>query len=111
MRKTEVRLIDDIDGSPASETVKFGIDGDQFEIELNADNAAALRNIYDPYVERGRKPRHLRGTQMRPRRTSGRTRPRSDSADIRRWAKAHGLPVNDRGRIPASIIEQYEANH
>jgi Lsr2 len=29
--------------------------------------------------------------------------------DVRAWAKAEGIPVNDRGRIPASVVEQYEA--
>jgi hypothetical protein len=102
--KITVALEDDLDGGPASETVRFGLGGAQYEIDLNKKNARAFRKKLAPFVEHARKagPGQRRG----PARTAS---SRQRSVDIRAWAKATGLPVSDRGRIPASVVDQYEA--
>jgi Lsr2 len=100
--KITVALEDDLDGGPADETVRFGVGGTQYEIDLNKKNAAAFRKQLAPFVEHAR--RAGRG-QRRPRTSSSRQR----SDDIRAWAKEKGIAVSDRGRIPASVVEQYEA--
>jgi hypothetical protein len=102
--KITVALEDDLDGGPATETVRFGLGGAQYEIDLNKKNARAFRKKLTPFVEHARKagPGQRRG----PGRTAS---SRQHSADIRAWAKATGLPVSDRGRIPASVVDQYEA--
>jgi hypothetical protein len=102
--KITVALEDDLDGGPASETVRFGLGGAQYEIDLNKKNARAFRKKLTPFVEHARKtgPGQRRG----PARTAS---SRQRSVDIRAWAKATGLPVSDRGRIPASVVDQYEA--
>ena len=102
--KITVALEDDLDGGPASETVRFGLGGVQYEIDLNKKNARALRKKLAPFVEHARKggPGQRRG----PARTAS---SRRRSGDIRAWAKATGLAVSDRGRIPASVVNQYEA--
>ena len=102
--KITVALEDDLDGGPASETVRFGLGGAQYEIDLNKKNARAFRKKLTPFVEHARQagPGQRRG----PART---TSSRQRSADIRAWAKATGLAVSDRGRIPASVVDQYEA--
>ena len=102
--KITVALEDDLDGGPASETVRFGLGGAQYEIDLNKKNARAFRKKLAPFVEHARKagPGQRRG----PARTAS---SRQRSADIRAWAKATGLAVSDRGRIPASVVDQYEA--
>ncbi|WP_433463949.1 histone-like nucleoid-structuring protein Lsr2 [Spirillospora sp. CA-128828] len=111
MQKIEINVIDDIDGSPAEETIMFSLDGVSFEIDLNADNAAALRDIFRPYLEHGRKkPWPGRRATTGPQRTHRHARSRMKSAEIRQWAKTRGLAINDRGRIPAYVIEEYEAN-
>ena len=102
--KITVALEDDLDGGPASETVRFGLGGAQYEIDLNKKNARKFRKKLTPFVEHARKaePRQRRG----PARTAS---SRQRSGDIRAWAKATGLAVSDRGRIPASVVNQYEA--
>jgi hypothetical protein len=102
--KITVALEDDLDGGPASETVRFGLDNAQYEIDLNKKNARAFRKKLTPFVEHARQagPGQRRG----PARTAS---SRQRSADIRAWAKATGLAVSDRGRIPASVVDQYEA--
>ena len=102
--KITVALEDDLDGGPASETVRFGLGAAQYEIDLNKKNARKFRKKLTPYVEHARKggPGQRRG----PART---TSSRQRSGDIRAWAKATGLAVSDRGRIPASVVGQYEA--
>jgi hypothetical protein len=103
-QKITITLEDDLDGGPAAETVPFSFDGMGYEIDLNAKNARAFRKQPAPFVE------HARKAGRGQRRQSGRTQSnRRRSGDIRTWAKEQGIAVSDRGRIPASIVEQYEA--
>lgn len=112
-RKVQIVLEDDLDGGAADETVSFALDGASYEIDLSADNAARLREVLAPYVGVARRA-------GRPGRTSGeaparkRTRPSASGRDmpaVRAWAKAQGLAVNERGRIPADVLEKYDAAH
>jgi hypothetical protein len=111
-RKTVVELIDDIDGRPAQETVSFSLDGMAYEIDLSEGNADRLRAGLAPFVERARKAGAARAAA--PPRTAGASHPapagdRDRSAAIRAWAKGEGLAVNERGRIPAKVVEAFEA--
>jgi len=102
-QKITVALEDDLDGGPADETVRFGLGGTEYEIDLNEKNANAFRRKLAPFIEHARKT-------GRQRRRAGRTASsRERSADIRAWAKDQGITVSDRGRISASVAEQYEA--
>jgi hypothetical protein len=103
-QKITVALEDDLDGGPADETVRFGLGGTEYEIDLSAKNAAAFREQLAPFVEHAR--RAGRGQRRRPGRTVS---SRERSADIRAWAKDQGITVSDRGRISASVAEQYDA--
>jgi hypothetical protein len=103
-QKITVALEDDLDGGPADETVRFGIGGAEYEIDLSKKNAAAFRGQLAPFIEHARKAG--RGQRHRPGRTAS---SRERSGGIRAWAKDQGIAVSDRGRIPASVVEQYEA--
>jgi hypothetical protein len=83
--------------------VRFGVDGAEYEIDLNKKNAAAFRRKLAPFIDHGRKAG--RG-QRRPGQTAA---SRDRSGSIRAWAKQAGVAVSARGRIPASVVEQYEA--
>ncbi len=105
-QRVEVVLVDDIDGGPASETVQLGLDGVSYEIDLNDANAQALREAMASFIG------HARRTGGRRSGPTGRRAARtSETAQIRAWARERGLPVNERGRIPAEIVAQYEAAH
>ena len=54
-QKVNIVLVDDLDGSEATETVTFGLDGTTYEIDLNDGNAAALRDALSGYIGHGRK--------------------------------------------------------
>jgi hypothetical protein len=99
------RLIDDLDGDEAEETVSFAIDGVTYEIDLSADNARILRDRLSPFVQRARRSGGVR--QQGGRAVASRQR----SADIRAWAKASGIEVSERGRIPSTIVEEYQRAH
>jgi Lsr2 len=102
--KMTVELEDDLEGGPADETLRFGLDGTEYEIDLNKKNAARFRRQFTPFVE------HARKAGKGQRRRSGRTASsRVRSGDIRAWAKDRGIKISERGRIPASVVEQYEA--
>ena len=102
-QRVTVALEDDLDGGPADETVRFGFGGAEYEIDLSNKNARAFRTQLTPFIEHARKAG--RGQLRRSSRTAA---SRQRTGDIRAWAKDHGVTVSERGRIPASVIEQYE---
>jgi hypothetical protein len=99
-----VALEDDLDGGPADETMRFAIGGSQYEIDLSEKNARTFRKGLAPFVEHARK-----AGRGQPRRSARSSAARERSAGIRAWAKANGIPVSDRGRIPDSVARPYEA--
>lgn len=105
------RLIDDIDGGEAHETVAFGLDGSTYEIDLHETKAEALRKALAPFIVKARPVRAARAGRGRRAAGAGARVSREKSSQIRQWAKAHGLPVSERGRIAASVVEKYEAAH
>ena len=103
-QKVTVSLEDDLTGGPAKETVRFAFEGSDYEIDLNAKNAAAFRKQLGPYLEHARRAGRAPG--WRAGRAAG---SRQRSGNVRAWAKEHGLAVSERGRIPASVMEHYHA--
>ena len=115
-RKVQVILSDDLDDSiSADETVTFALDGTTYEIDLSEKNASEMRDVLGKYVTAARKV-SSRGTRAsgagRSRATGGGGRmDREQAGAIRDWARKNGHDVSDRGRIPASVVEAYEAAH
>lgn len=97
-----VVLIDDIDGSEASETIAFSLEGKEYSIDLNAKNANQLRDAFAPYIQHA---------SPRKRRASAAAKSGPTPAEIRAWAQEMGHEVPARGRIPAHVREAYEAAH
>jgi hypothetical protein len=106
-QKVQVLLVDDLDGGEASETVSFSLDGTAYEIDLSSENADKLRKDFAQYIDRARKGSGGGGRRRRTRSGPGRER----SAEIRAWARQRGHKVSERGRIPATIITEYDASH
>ncbi|TDQ54335.1 histone-like nucleoid-structuring protein Lsr2 [Actinorugispora endophytica] len=106
-QKVQVLLVDDLNGGQAEETVSFGVDGSVYEIDLSGDNAAQLRSALAPFVEAARKAPVKTGKGVKARQRGALSRDKS--AEIRAWAKAQGKKVNERGRIPQVIIDEYRA--
>ncbi|MEO3795312.1 Lsr2 family protein [Nonomuraea sp. B10E15] len=102
-------LIDDLDGGEANETVSFAIDGSSYEIDLSDLNAKKLRDALTPFVQHARRAGAV--TTRRRGRGGNRAMSREKSSEIRQWAKAHGLPVSERGRIASTVVEKYEQAH
>jgi hypothetical protein len=106
-QKIQILLIDDIDGGEAEGTVRFGLDGAQYEIDLSAKNAGALRKALAQYVEAGR--RASGSSQRRPTRNGGRaSTSEHNTTEVREWARAQGFDVKDRGRVPAELVVKFK---
>jgi nucleoid-associated protein Lsr2 len=106
----EVRLIDDLDGESADETVEFGLDGKAFEIDLSEGNAGRLRDALAEFVAAARKSGGARRRSAGAVATAPPRRPsidREQNQAIRDWARKRGMKVSDRGRIPAEVLEAY----
>jgi hypothetical protein len=109
-QKHIVQLIDDIDGGTAAETVRFGLDGTSYDIDLSAKNAASLREAMAPFVAGARKmgrPGRPVGSGRRPGRPARTDREQTQA--IREWARKNGHKVGEKGRIPAVVVEAYHA--
>jgi hypothetical protein len=103
---------DDFDGSEAVETIAFSVDGSDYLIELNAKNAATMRQALRPFIEAGRRVPRLvtaHGTwpstpqPVRPK-AAGRAR----TGRVRAWARLAGVRVADRGVISAKVFALYD---
>jgi hypothetical protein len=107
-RKIQTVFIDDLDGGEAEGTVRFGLDGTDYEIDLSATHAKALRKALEKYAGAGRK---VTGPARRPGRGSGRAAASGgpSPAEVREWAKSQGIKVNDRGRVPAELVVRFKA--
>ena len=107
-QKVNIVLVDDLDGTEATETVTFGLDGTTYEIDLNDANAAALREALSGYVGHARK---TTGGSRRTRRSGSSSSSSSNTKQVREWAKAQGMEVSERGRISADVQQAYDAAH
>jgi Lsr2 len=113
-RQVHVTLVDDLDGSPASETVIFGLDGRHYEVDLSEKNAARLRDGLSRFLDaargagsggHGRRRRSSStSTAAQPGRSSG---GREHNAAVREWARQHGHAISAHGRLPRSVLEAY----
>jgi hypothetical protein len=103
-QRTQVVFTDDIDGSEAAGTVRFGLAGTSYEVDLSTKNADKLATILEPYIAAARK-------------TGGNTRrtarsPRADEPspqEVRTWARAEGIDVKEKGRVPAELTVRFQA--
>ncbi|WP_414938317.1 histone-like nucleoid-structuring protein Lsr2 [Amycolatopsis sp. cmx-11-51] len=113
-QKVLVEIVDDLDGSDATQTVPFGLDGVQYEIDLSDANAEALRGLLGRYVEGGirtggRKIRVAAGqTTLGGEGVAVRTTDRERNQQVRAWASANGYAIAERGRIPNEIYEAFD---
>ncbi|TDC00811.1 Lsr2 family protein [Micromonospora fluostatini] len=111
------KLIDDLDGGDADETVRFALDGVQYEIDLSAAHAQKLRDALAPYTAHGTKVGRGGIANGRPARSSTRaghsrgrvSTDREQNKAIRDWAKKAGKDISDRGRIPQEVVDEYHA--
>lgn len=113
-QKVETRLVDDLDGSTAVETVSFMVEGREYEIDLSAENAARLRDGLAEFVAAARRAGGGRRAATATTATTAAPAPRRASMDreqaaaVREWARANGFEVSDRGRISAAVLTAYE---
>jgi hypothetical protein len=104
-QQIQTLFIDDIDGSPAEGTIRFGLDGTDYEIDLSTAHNEELHKVLAGYVTHARKaagtaqrgPRGRRGTDV------------VDTRKVREWAKEQGIDIKERGRVPAEVIAKYKA--
>ena len=108
-QKVNIILVDDLDGTEATETVAFGLDGTSYEIDLSEDHAGELRELLAGYVGNARKVAGRRTTARKSASSASSASASGASArEIREWARSQGHEVPERGRIPAEIREAYE---
>lgn len=114
MRKeiTDVQLIDDIDGSPATTTIEFSVGGKNYIIDLSEQHADEFNKALAPYIEHARHARRAPARKRKSRSSSEAARvKRQKNAEIRAWALENGVTVPKRGQLGQDTIAAYEAAH
>jgi hypothetical protein len=108
-KETVTRLIDDLDGGEAHETVTFGLDGHVYQIDLSTRNAKKLRSELATYVDKGSRVagRPASGPRVAARGRGSAAADRQQNQAIREWAVRKGMAVAPRGRIKQEIVDQY----
>lgn len=110
-REVIEKLVDDLDGGEATETVAFALDGTSYQLDLSKRNAAAFRRSFDRYIKAGRRSStsEARRSRKAAPSTNGSKPTRDfDIAQLREWAGANDVTVPARGRIPQAVVEQYK---
>jgi hypothetical protein len=106
-QKVQTLYVDDLDGSEADGTIRFGLDGAGYEIDLNAKHTQELRDVLARYVAAGRR---VRASTSQSSRSGRKAQPNTlNTTEVRDWAKAQGIEVKDRGRIPAELVVKFKA--
>ncbi|GAA1298969.1 Lsr2 family protein [Saccharothrix xinjiangensis] len=109
-----VQLIDDLDGGEAQETVGFALDGVDYSIDLSTANADKLRDALAAFVTKARRTggRTRRDTPPpRTRTTVPAGGDRHQNQAIREWARSRGRQISDRGRIPRTLVDEFQQAH
>lgn len=116
-QRVTTHLIDDLDEtSEASETVSFGLDGAQYEIDLTEAHAAELREALAGYIDAARR---VSGRARTGGRSQRRTTPAATGAGdgkldlgaVRAWARDQGMDVSGRGRVSGQVLQAYRDAH
>ena len=104
-QKIQTLFIDDIDGGDAEGTVRFGLDGTDYEIDLNAKHTEDLHNALASYLAHARR---VGGTARRGAPRGSRRASTVDTVAVRAWARQQGIGIKDRGRVPADVVARYQ---
>jgi len=102
-QRIQTLFIDDLDGGEAAGTVRFGLDGTQYEIDLSAAHSQELREALEQYISHARRAGGIARRAARGSRGNSAV----DTAKVREWAKEQGIEIKDRGRVPANVVEKY----
>ncbi|UOZ02966.1 MULTISPECIES: Lsr2 family protein [unclassified Amycolatopsis] len=106
-QKVLVEMLDDLDGSPATHTIPFGLDGVSYEIDLSDDNATALRGELARFIAASRKTGG-RKVRVATGQSTASSADRERSRAIRAWAGESGYEVSERGRLSSEIVTAYD---
>ena len=107
-----VVLTDDLDGSEATQTLQYVIDGQEYEIDLSEDNVQRFHEALEPFVSASRSvERRVASTRRRDGRRRSGSRWRDDIPQIRAWAESQGMDVSARGRIKKEVLDAYDEAH
>lgn len=110
VQRVQIILEDDVTGGPAAETVEFSLDGVNYELDLNDENAAKLRDELAGWIGNARRAGGRRQTRRRA--SGGATGAKSeDLARMREWGRSNGFTVSSRGRVSQELQEAYAAAH
>ena len=105
-QRIQTLFIDDIDGGEADGTVRFALDGAEYEIDLSSKHNDELRSSLRSYIDHARK---VSGSARRGVRPPWPQAQHRRTVAVRAWARENGHDIKDRGRVPADLVAKYRA--
>jgi hypothetical protein len=104
-QRMQLLFTDDLDGGDAQGTVRFALNGTDYEIDLSTANTENFRKAIQPYAAAARRV----GSGTR-RASSASSRPGGPTpSEIRAWARSEGIAVKDKGRVPDELVIRFQA--
>lgn len=109
-KQVTVQVVDDLDGAVLEEyeTVKWALDGKAYEFDTSLKNAETFRTVLTKYREASRRSSR---TVTSTRAAAAPARSKEQTQAIRDWANSNGFEVSDRGRIPITVVDAFDAAH
>lgn len=111
------KLLDDLDGGDADETMHFSFDGSAYKIDLSTKNAKKFRELMSQYQEAAERigrqaipPQPVRNTYSAAKPSGSTAVDREQNKAIREWANKNGYELAERGRIPQHIMDAFQSN-
>lgn len=105
-RREVVSYVSDLSGvaieNEREPTVRFALDGNDYEIDLTGTERAELRAVLADFIAAA-KPLSPSGRPI------VRTKVAATTTTIRAWAQANGYRLPPRGAIPRDVREAYDA--
>ena len=108
-KQTIIQITDDIDGTKDAQEVSFSFQGTEYKIDLAKKNLTVFEKALKPYIEAATKVSRGSTRSRRVAKPASTKAPGRNTAAIREWAKSAGIELSARGRIPNSVVEQYES--
>lgn len=109
-QNTHIVYVSDLSGKDIEDndqpTTTFGWNGSNYEIDLTATEAEKFNKVIAPYLNAGRKVTGGKSSKKTKTTSSG-----PSAAEVRLWAQGQGIEVTNRGRVPQSVYDQYNANN
>lgn len=111
-QRVQLIRISDLSGDElgdGGQTVNFSIGSDAYQLDLSDKEAEKFFDTFKKYTDVATKTAGRGVKSSGSRKSSGSGRSKEELSEIRQWWRQQGNEIGDRGRLPQSVIDAWEA--